>query len=80
MTDSRKDVSLPVGTKVRFDSSNETGANPSEYGVVIHCWRDEELQIWDCLIAFFGSGFPDGLPEEKPYILRYASMQLLVLN
>ena len=80
MNNVQNDVALPVGTRVRLDSHNETGQNPSEYGVVIHCWRDTELQIYDCLIAFFGSEFPDGRPEEKPYILRYASMHLVVVD
>ena len=75
-----KDIYLPPGTKVRFDSSNELGENSPEFGVVIQCWLDKELQLFDCLVAFFGSEFPEGLPQEHPYILRYASMQLTVLE
>jgi hypothetical protein len=31
-------------------------------------------------VAFFGSQIPSGRPEENPYILRYASVSLTVLD
>lgn len=75
-----EDIPLKAGTKVRYDGLKNSGCGDPEYGIVIHCWRDEELQIYDCLIAFFGSSFPNGLPEERPYILRYASINLTVVK
>jgi hypothetical protein len=36
--------------------------------------------MFDCYVAFFGAEFPDGMPSEKPYVLRYAATSLAVLN
>jgi hypothetical protein len=51
-----------------------------EYGVVIHCWDDDDIQAWDCYVGFFGSTFPTGKPNEKPYVLRYAVTSLDVIE
>jgi len=81
MHETSKDQFLPAGTKVRRDAFfNEDAFITSEYGVVVHCWWDEEIDGYDCYVAFFGEkGHPDAAPEEKPYILRYASTSLTVL-
>jgi hypothetical protein len=68
---------LPSGTKVRYDGLVDGGP---EYGVVIHCWIDEEADFYDCHIAFYGDAFPSGAPKEMPYVLRYASASLVVLD
>lgn len=68
---------LEPGTKVRYDGLMEGGP---EYGVVVHCWRDEDIDMWDCYVAFFGRAFPAGQPNEKPYILRYAATSLNVVS
>ena len=47
-----------------------------EDGVVVHCWLDDQLGLFDCYVAFFGNAIPDGKPPEKPYVLRYASTSL----
>lgn len=47
-----------------------------EDGIVVHCWHDDELGIFDCYVAFFGVSIPEGKPSEKPYIMRYASTSL----
>ncbi len=73
----RDDVYLPPGTAVRLDASVELGP---EYGVVVHCWYDDELGGYDCYVAFFGDRQPSGKLAEKPYILRYFSMSLNVLG
>ncbi|MDT8760412.1 hypothetical protein MZO42_17050 [Sphingomonas psychrotolerans] len=73
---------LPAGTRVRLDALvNDADITTSEFGVVVHCWRDEEIGMYDCYVAFFGDQFADGEPEEKPYVLRYAatSLRLAVL-
>jgi len=67
---------LPPGTKVRYDGLDEGGA---EYGIVVHCWLDEEIGAHDCYVAFFGEQQPIGKPSEKPYILRYMSTSLTVI-
>ena len=36
--------------------------------------------MFDCYIAFFGDAFPDGKPDEKPYVLRYAAVGLAELT
>jgi hypothetical protein len=66
---------LPAGTPVRYD-----GAGEPEFGIVVHCWIDEETGLPDCYVAFFGSERPQGRPAEKPYILRYALTSLAVLG
>ena len=67
---------LPAGTHVRYDAF-EAGA---EYGVVVHCWPDDDIHAYDCYVAFFGNAPPSGKPTEKPYILRYASVSLKVVD
>jgi len=70
---------LPAGTRVRLDS----GEGGPEFGVVVHCWSEDlgdGFLIYDCYVAFFGREFPDGSPEEKPYVLKYASTSLQVLD
>jgi hypothetical protein len=61
---------------VRLDSGQRDGP---EYGVVIHCWEDDEIHAWDCYIGFFGTSFPNAKPSEKPYVLRYAVTSLDVI-
>jgi hypothetical protein len=68
---------LPPGTLVRYDGLVDGGP---EYGVVVHCWIDEEADFYDCHVAFYGAALPVGPPAEKPYVLRYASTSLVVLD
>ena len=70
-------VYLPPGTKVRYDGLVDGGP---EYGIVVHCWIDAELDIYDCYVAFFGNEFPPEAPTDRPYVLRDASMSLTVLE
>ena len=77
-TGAGKDRYLAPGTRVRSDAIwNDDGHVRSEYGVIVHCWLDVELGIFDCYVAFFGASFPSGKPAEKPYILRYAAIGLV---
>jgi hypothetical protein len=71
-----KDVLLPPGTRVRYDGLEDG----PEYGIVVHCWFNEEIGGHDCHVAFFGGAFPSGAPEQKPYMLRYASTSLVVID
>jgi hypothetical protein len=71
------DVYLKPGTRVKLDSGQINGP---EYGVVVHCWFNDFLQSYDCYVAFFGNALPEQEPEEKPYILRYASAALNILR
>lgn len=68
---------LAAGTLVRYDGIEDGGP---EYGVVVHCWFDEELGGYDCYVAFFGNRHPVGKPAGKPYVLRYASTSLTVMT
>jgi len=68
---------LPPGIMVRYDGLDEGGP---EYGVVVHCWLDDEINAYDCYVAFFGNEQPTGKPPKKPYILRYASTSLTVIK
>lgn len=67
------DEFLEPGARVRLLS----GIDGSwEDGVVVHCWLDDEIGVYDCYIAFFGDAIPEGKPAEKPYVLRYAATSL----
>jgi hypothetical protein len=68
---------LAPGTKVRYDGSEEIGP---EYGIVVHCWLDDHLGLHDCHIAFYGTKFPVGQPNERPYILRYFSTSVTIIS
>jgi len=68
---------LPPGTRVRYDGHEDGGP---EYGIVVHCWLDDEIDAHRCYVAFFGDQLPQGKPVEKPYILRYASTSLTVIQ
>lgn len=75
-----EDRLIPPGTRVRLDSLVTDDDEPTpEFGVVVHCWLDDEIGMFDCYVAFFGPEFPDGEPSEKPYVLRYAATSLTVL-
>jgi len=69
---------LAPGTKVRLDNGGEIPF--SEYGVIVHCWRDEQTSLFDCHIAFYGEEMPLGEPDEKPYILRYYASTLATVG
>ena len=72
---SRRDRYLAPGTRVTLRSLEE-GA--PEHGVVIHCWGNDEIDAWDCYVAFFGDEMPLREPASKPYVLRYAASSLKV--
>ncbi len=75
-----EDRYLAPGTRVRRDAFvNNDDHTTSEFGVVVHCWLDNEIGMYDCYIAFFGEDLPDGKPAEKPYVLRYAAVGLAEL-
>jgi hypothetical protein len=68
---------LRPGTSVRLDGGDDS---QPEYGVVVHCWLNEEIDAHDCYVAFFGDALPSGKPNKIPYILRYLSTSLRVLD
>lgn len=75
-----EDRLIPPGTRVRLDSLVNDDDEPTpEFGVIVHCWLDDEIAAFDCYVAFFGAEFPEGKPSEKPYVLRYAATSLTVL-
>jgi len=77
MSESAQASYLPPGTAVRCDGLVEGGP---EYGIVVHCWLDDEIGVYDCYVAFFGNQRPNGKPEEPPYVLRYAAISLKVVD
>lgn len=68
---------LEPGTTVRRAN---IGDEIWEVGVVVHCWFDDEIGAHDCYVAFFGDAIPEGKPSVKPYVLRYASTSLVVIE
>lgn len=68
---------LAPGTRVRCDAFvNGDDHTTSEFGVVVCCWFDNEIGVYDCYMAFFGANFPDGKPAEVPYVLCYSAVSL----
>lgn len=65
-------VICQIGTKVKHPDTQEVG-------VVVYTWLDAHGDQ-DCYIAFFGSEFPEGEPEERPYVLRYYANGLEILH
>ena len=78
----RQDIYLRPGTPVRNDGCvNENWETTPEYGVVVHCWFEDEIRVYDCYVAFFGHTPPTaGKPPYIPYIVRIPSQQLKVLG
>jgi hypothetical protein len=75
-----EDRYLAPGTRVRRDALvNDNDYATSEYGIVVHCWLDDEIGMFNCYVAFFGEAFPAGKPAHKPYILRYAAVGMTEL-
>lgn len=68
---------LPVGTKVLLEGGEE---GLREFGIVVHCWKNEEIGAYDCYVAFFGDEFPSGPPKQIPYVLRYLATSLKVVT
>lgn len=76
MTDENPlDRYLAPGTKVSLRNPTD---GEYEHGVVVHCWGDDEVDAFDCYVAFFGAEMPIRKPREKPYVLRYAASSLRV--
>lgn len=73
---------LAPGTKVRHvvHYGEHDAPGEWEYGVVVHCWLNEQMQAYDCYVAFFGGSLPTGAPNERPYVLRYFSTSLEVIR
>jgi len=66
-------MELKRGTKIKFNSTGEIG-------VIVHTWYDNEMDTTECHIAFYGEEFPSGKPSEPPYVLRYFSSSLEIIN
>ncbi|MGF1489021.1 MAG: hypothetical protein ACFBSE_18195 [Prochloraceae cyanobacterium] len=64
---------IEPGTKVKL-------LDTEEYGIVTHCWYSDELCAYDCYIAFYGTSFPDRDTYCRPYILRYFTTSLEILE
>lgn len=73
--DPRPGPYLKPGTKVRLDSRSD---GVVEYGIVIHCWMDESIEAYDCHVALYENGIPEGKPDQRPEIYRYAALSLKV--
>ena len=73
---------LKPGTYVRRESGGSEGEILTEYGIVVYCWMNAEIDMYDCYIAFYGHSMPIDKEEleEPAYILRYASTSLTVVN
>ena len=71
---------LEIGSKIRRTFTSENDEECSEVGVVVHLWIDPKTQLQDAYVAFFGEEFPEGVPTEKPVILRYFTDDLELLG
>ena len=64
---------MEPGTRVRL---SDTG----EVGIVVHSWYNDEIDAEDNYVVFFGAEFPNGQPARIPYVLRYATPGLEILD
>ena len=62
-------TSFSVGQRVRHGGTGEVG-------VLIHLWFDPDMGCDDAYVAFLGDVFPQGKPNQRPYVLRYATSSL----
>lgn len=51
-----------------------------DYGTVLHSWLDEDIGAHGCYVTVFDDKQPMGKPVQKPYILRYVSTSLTVID
>jgi hypothetical protein len=70
----------PTSRLGRLLGTNGLEEGGPEYGVVVHCWFDEADDGYDCYVACFGDELPTGKPAKKPYVLRYFSTSLAVID
>ncbi len=50
----RENRLITPGTRVRLDGLVNDDDEPTpEFGVVVHCWLDDEIHMFDCYVAFF---------------------------
>lgn len=61
------------GSKVKLVSTGEVG-------VVIHSWKNPQLNTVDYHVAFYGTQFPVDEPENPPYVLRYSEASLKAID
>lgn len=71
---------IAPGTSVRIDWMDENGKPAPEFGVIVHCWLDDEIGVFDCYMASFGDELPTERPEERPTILRYTAASFRVVG
>ncbi len=64
-----------VGKRVvrRNAADFEDDEESSESGIILHAWKNSELNAVDCYVAFFGESWPKSneKPDQIPYVLRY---------
>lgn len=73
------DQYIAPGTPVCIDWVDEGGKPSPEYGVMVHCWYDPEMQVFDCYFASFGDELPRDRPNGRPAILRYTAASFRIL-
>ena len=76
-------LNLLVGKKVKRTfilSQGDEEKTAVEVGVIVYAWWDDFMQEIDCYIAFHGETFLQGVPEEKPYVLRYYLFGLEIID
>jgi hypothetical protein len=64
---------MKPGTRVRLSATGEVG-------IVVYSWCNDEISAEDNYVAFFGTEFPGGPPACIPYVLRYATTSLEVID
>lgn len=71
---------IAPGTRVCIDWVGEDGKPRPEYGIMVHCWLDPVMGLYDCLFASFGDALPDGCPEDRPGIFQYTAASFRVIG
>ena len=65
-------MNFHLGQKVRHRGTGEVG-------VIVALWTDVNGDT-DTYVAFFGTEFPIGQPNQIPYVLRYFSTTLEIVE
>lgn len=75
---------LKPGTYVRrgVPGPEIPGEVSAEYGIIVYCWMNPDIDMYDCYVAFYGHSMPIDKQDlqDGPYILRYASTSLTVVD
>ena len=60
----------------KYKAGDLVRISTGEAGCVVWSWLNEEFDVVEYYVAFFGTKLPEGKPSEKPYVLRFAETSI----